>query len=90
MRKEDRYRLWLCSIPNITVSGKKALFRYFGSDEGIYHASEDDISLWRSAGCSWIENIRTARKIEPESLLEKESIGSGFSGNTVLRDYRTA
>ena len=67
--ERERYWLWLCSVPDLSLSAQKALVFYFGSPKGVWEAEEKEFALWKKTGARWVDGLlRFRRNFGPEQV----------------------
>lgn len=76
--KEERYWLWLCSIPGLYCKQTRTLIEYFGAPEEIWKAPEQEFEVWRKKQVHWVEALLDfRRKNSPEEVWHRV-VGKGI------------
>lgn len=76
--KQERYLMWLCSIPGLYCKQMYTLLKYFEAARNIWTAPESEFEVWRKKQVQWIDILLDFRKkYSPEEVchrVEKKGI----------------
>lgn len=76
----ELYWEWLCSIPGIYHAQQEVLLRCFGTPQGVWEASDQELIHLEKQGCQFVQRVRTFRQTgSPDEIRHgRERLGIQF------------
>ncbi len=74
----ELYWEWLCSIPGIYHTQQEILLRCFGTPQGIWEASDQELTHLEKHGCQFVQRVRAFRQSSSPNEIRNAREGLGI------------